>query len=255
MEDGWNNFRKTICEVADGILRKKVWTAARNISEKALYVIKMRWGLYKNYLSHTSFESKKNVMKVEKSLKYELKRCEMEAMDKIAEDLEEVATQHKWNSNKILYWHANKMKGSGQSELVPVKDRNGTTISDEERVKVRWAEHFENVLNRDRVAEKDIQENEKVCDTLDVKGDLFCEEELATILKGLKYSKAPGTDNAVKKFLKYDGSEVRNKLLKTMNVISKKVEVPSVFRETLIKPMYKKGHKSECDNYQGVSLV
>ena len=36
MEDGWNNFRKTICEVSDGVLGKKVKTAAKNISEKAL---------------------------------------------------------------------------------------------------------------------------------------------------------------------------------------------------------------------------
>ena len=39
------------------------------------------------------------------------------------------------------------------------------------------------MLNRDRVAGKDIEENKKVCDTLDVKEDWFCEEELATILK------------------------------------------------------------------------
>ena len=71
-------------------------------------------------------------------------------------------------------------------DFVTVKDRNGATISDKERVKERWAEHFENLLNRDRVAGKDIEENEKVCDTLDVKEDLFCEEELATVLKGLK---------------------------------------------------------------------
>ena len=45
---------------------------------------------------------------------------------------------------------------------------------------------FENVLNRDTVAGKDIDENEKVCDTLDVKEDLFSEEELAIVLKGLK---------------------------------------------------------------------
>ena len=48
------------------------------------------------------------------------------------------------------------------------------------------------MLNRDRVAGKDIEQNEKkVCDTLDVKEDLFCEEELATVLKGLKNNKAP----------------------------------------------------------------
>ena len=34
-------------------------------------------------------------------------------------------------------------------------------------------EHFENVLNRDTVAGKDIEENEKVCDALYEKEDLF----------------------------------------------------------------------------------
>ena len=53
------------------------------------------------------------------------------------------------------------MKGSSQSGLVPVKDKNGSTISDKEKVKERWVEHFENVLNWDTVAGKDIDENEK----------------------------------------------------------------------------------------------
>ena len=48
------------------------------------------------------------------------------------------------------------------------------------------------MLNRDAVAGKDIEENEKVYDTLDVKEDLFFEEELVTVLKGLKNNQAPG---------------------------------------------------------------
>ena len=55
-----------------------------------------------------------------------------------------------------------------------------------EGVKEKWAEHFENVLSRDGVAGKEIEENEKVCYTLDLKEDLFCEEGLATVLKGLR---------------------------------------------------------------------
>ena len=80
---------------------------------------------------------------MEKALKYELKRCEV-AMDKIAEDLEDAPRGH---NSKILYWHVNKLRGSSQSRLIPVKDKNRTTISKKERVKERWAEHFENVLN------------------------------------------------------------------------------------------------------------
>ena len=90
-----------------------------------------RRGLCKNYLSDKSYENKRNVKKVEKVLKYELRRCEVETMDEIAEDLEDAARRH---NSKILYWHVNKLKGSSQSRLVPVKDKNGATISDKEKV-------------------------------------------------------------------------------------------------------------------------
>ena len=81
-------------------------------------------------------------------------------------------------------------------------------------------EHFENVLNRQTVVGKDTEENEKVCDTLNVKKDLFCEEELAVVLKELRNSKAPGADNGVSELLKC--GVVRNKLPKILNQIFEK---------------------------------
>ena len=41
----------------------------------------------------------------------------------------------------------------------------------------------------------------------------------------------------VNEFFKYDGSEVRNKFLKIINMILKTGEVPNDFRKTLIKPL------------------
>ena len=87
MEEGWNNFRKTICEVAHVVLGKKVKTAARNISDKDFSRIETRRGFYKNYPSDRSYENKRNVKKVVKAFKFELTRYEVQAMDKIAEDL------------------------------------------------------------------------------------------------------------------------------------------------------------------------
>ena len=69
MEDRWNNFRKTVCEVADGVLGKKVKTAARIISEKALCLIESKRSLYKNYLSDTSYENKKECKESGESIK------------------------------------------------------------------------------------------------------------------------------------------------------------------------------------------
>ena len=88
------------------------------------------------------------------------------------------------------------------------------------------------MLNLNRIAGKDKEENEIVCDTLDVKEDLFCEEELATVLKWLKNNKALVADSLVNEFLKYGGSEVRNKLLKIVNMIFEKWEMSNDFRKT-----------------------
>ena len=44
----------------------------------------------------------------------------------------------------------------------------------------------------------------------------------------------------INEFLKYGGSEVRNKLLKIMNMIFEKGEVPNDFRKTLIKQCIRK---------------
>jgi hypothetical protein len=77
---------------------------------------------------------KKEELKVEKALKHELRRCEVEAMDKIAQDLEDAALQL---NNETLHWDVNKLRANSQSGLVPVKNRNGATIGDKERVKER----------------------------------------------------------------------------------------------------------------------
>jgi len=102
VEDCWNNFRKTIYEVADDFLGKKVKTAARNCNEKGLCLIERRRVLCKNYLSDRSFGNNRNVKKVEKALKYELRRYEV---DEIAKDLEDTARRH---NCKILCWYVDK---------------------------------------------------------------------------------------------------------------------------------------------------
>ena len=124
------------------------------------------------------------------------------------------------------------MRGRNQNGLAPVKDRNGATISDKDGDKEGWAKQFENVLNQDRVIRKGIEENEKIFENLNMGDDIFCEEESPTILKGLKNNKPPGVDSMVNECLKYGGCDTRNKLLKIMNTVFEKRELPSDFRKT-----------------------
>ena len=56
----------------------------------------------------------------------------MEAMDKITESLEDAARRQ---NIKIFYWHVNKLRGSTQSRLVPVKDRTRLQLVIREELK------------------------------------------------------------------------------------------------------------------------
>ena len=87
----------------------------------------------------------------------------MEAMDEIAEDLEDATRRH---NSKILCWHVKKMRGNSNSGFVPFKDRKWASISYEESVKERGAKHYENVLNLDKGAGNGIKKNGKFCDNL-----------------------------------------------------------------------------------------
>ena len=61
---------------------------------------------------------------------------------------------------------------------------------------------------------------------------------METVLKGLKNDKDPGADSVINEFLKYGGSEIRNKLLKIMNMIFERGEVLNDFRKTSVKLLY-----------------
>jgi hypothetical protein len=46
-----------------------------------------------------------------------------------------------------------------------------------------------------------------------------------------------------------------SEIYKLMNAIWNKEELPLQWKESIIVPIYKKGDKTDCSNYQGISLL
>ena len=101
------------------------------------------------------------------------------------------------------------------------------------------------MLYRNKATRNHIEKNGKVCDTLEVKEDVFYDEELETVLEGLDNNNISGASSEVNEFLKYGGCTVRDKLLKIMNVILEMEGIHNDFKKTLIKPFSKICNKSE----------
>ena len=114
-------------------------------------------------------------------------------MDKTAKDLEDATRR---NNHNVVYRYVNKLRKISQSRPVPVKDRSEATVSNKARVKETWVNYFENMVNRDRVIGKDIDENENLWH-LGSEERYMLRRRISDNTKRIKKNKASGAANIV----------------------------------------------------------
>ena len=79
-------------------------------------------------------------------MKRNTRKDKRDFVDRMAKSAEEAAQR---GDMRTLHNITRKLAGDyGRSGERPVKDKNGHTLSDTEEQKARWAEHFNEILNR-----------------------------------------------------------------------------------------------------------
>ena len=71
----------------------------------------------------------------------------------------------------------------------------------------------------------------------------------------LKSHKSPGIDKIPAELIKEGGRTIRYQIHKLIVSIWNKEELPEEWKESIIVPVYKKGDKTDCNNYRGISLL
>jgi hypothetical protein len=79
------------------------------------------------------------------------------------------------------------------------------------------------------------------------------EVQMAT--ENLKRYKSPDIDQIPAKLIKAGGSTICSEIHKLITSIWNKEELPEQWKESIIAPIYKKGDKTDCSNYPGISLL
>jgi hypothetical protein len=73
--------------------------------------------------------------------------------------------------------------------------------------------------------------------------------EVETAIGKLKSYKSPGTDNILAKLIKAGGETLYSDIHRLICCIWNKEELPQQWKESIIVPIYKKGDKTDCNNY------
>ena len=132
-----------------------------------------------------------------------------------------------------------------------IKAHDGSVLTDEKRILNRWNKHF---TGEQSTQSFEFYENESY-DYIGEETEEPTLYEIQEIIKNLKRMKMPGTDNINAELLQVAGPQMTQKIQELILNIWRTERMPNEWNKSIICPIYKKGEKSECSNYRGISLL
>jgi hypothetical protein len=81
------------------------------------------------------------------------------------------------------------------------------------------------------------------------------DSEVEMAIEKLKRHKSPGIVQIPAELIKAGGRTIRSKIHKLINSIWNKEELLEQWKQSIFVPIYKKGDKTDCSNYRGISLL
>ena len=164
---------------------------------------------------------------------------------------EELETNSKIENIRDLYRGIRDFKNGYQPRTNIVKDEKGDLIADSHIILARWRNHFSQLLNVHGV--NDVRQTEiHPAEPLVPEPRAF-EFELTN--KKLKSKKSPGIDQLPAELIKVGSRTIRSEIHKFIISIWNKAELAEEWKESIVLPIYKKGDKTDCSNYTGLSLL
>ena len=134
-----------------------------------------------------------------------------------------------------------------------MRDKGGKILTKKEDQLKRWAEHFEELLNRPApgaIADIPPAENQLL-----VNCNTSTEEEVRRAIHTLKNGKAAGPDDVPAEALKAAPYTSAAMVWKIIQRIWKQEKVPQDLKEGFQVKLPKKGDQSECENQRGIMLL
>jgi hypothetical protein len=150
-----------------------------------------------------------------------------------------------------LYRGINEFKWGYQPRSNLVKEGNGDMLVDSNSIVIRWKSYFSQSLNVPNVS--DIRQTEIHTAEPLLHGPSHLEVEI--FIAKLKKYKSPGSNQIPAELYQAGGETLVSVIHKLITSIWNKEELTDQWKESIIVPVHKKGDKTDCINYRGVSLL
>ena len=251
VEVDWNCFK---LEVAN--LREQYVPYKKNRNNKCKWVnktvIKCRRAKNKAWVKYTDSGRRPDMYD-----KYLLKLKKCAKINKAAKRKFEQNLAKNVKDNSKSFFSYVRSKQRAKAKVGPLKDKGGKVINDDRLAANLLNEYFSSVFTKENytnapVPKQIFQGNIQTEGLLDIE---ITEEMVANKLEKLDVNKCPGLDGMHPKLLFELREELIKPLTKLFNLSIKNGVMPLEWREAGVVPLFKKGNKSEPENYRPVSLT
>ena len=178
-----------------------------------------------------------------KQAKREVAKVRNKAYEKLYKKLET-----KKEKNKVFKIANQRNRQSKDVQQVRViKSKTGEILMEEEKVKQRWKEYFDNLLNHENPRERREKRTEgRERDVEDISG-----EEVRTGLRKMKKGKDQGPNDIPVEAWIALGNKGVEFLVNFFNRLLRGEKIPDEWRRSVLVPLYKgKGDIKKCGNYR-----
>jgi hypothetical protein len=134
-----------------------------------------------------------------------------------------------------------------------VRENDGSPIQGTQRKLDRWREHFDALLNRPAPSTPLFRLKRR--GTMSVSDEPPNLEEVQKAVRSMRSKSAPGEDGITAEMLKAAGQPMLHHLTMMVREIWCQKFFPSRWKTAVLIPIYKKGDKTVCKNYRGISLI
>ena len=157
-------------------------------------------------------------------------------------------------NSRLFYPIIKELDGPQQSIFSPLKWIAGATIRRPEDIKKRWCEHYSELLNHHPVDDESVLDFIKQHDPIMVLDEVPSRGEIKASVSQMNDNKALGMDGITAEILKNGGKKMIDLQEQVIQSVWES-EVPQDWRDAILVSLYKKGSKSDCSNFRGISLI
>jgi exonuclease III len=253
VEQMWNTIKDGIHTTAQQVLgQDRLKKKTKWITDEVLKLCHQRKELRAKLEGGQHDNSRKEYNWLTREIKRTVKR---DREKWLSDQCEEAKRCSERNQTRGLYQKIKDIAGEVELKISTVKDKNGVTIEDDEKKKARWKEYFTELYNVQSPVDRSVLDELTATNTMEDEMHDFLIQEVRSAVTTLKARKAPGIDGISAELLQAGGETLVTALHELFQKIHQEEEVPNDWGKAIITPIFKKGDKSDCKNYRGISLL